>query len=591
MFKGIIYFIKFSWKSDKFYIIFRLLCEIINVSISIASIIMPKYILDELFGAKRLQYVVIYLSILLGFNLLGGLISNFLKTQSENRKEIVRTKFELYMAEKLMVCDYNRIEDPFFHDLREKANNYIGGQWNNFGEVMELSFKTFGQLLLLLTVFYLIITLHFVILLLFLLLITFNSIVISIYKKKSASLQMEEIPPALRRRRYFEDMTKDCEYAKEIRINGITSWILEKYKHYMELFCLTTLKIHKNNLMTRNFVAMTNVIQQAISYGYLVYEALLNHLSIGQFTMYINAIGVFNRAMNEIMDNVMSIARYSTYYEAFDRYVSLPVNTRKGRISFNCSSTDSYEIEFVNVSFKYPGQNKYALENISVKINPREKVAIVGENGSGKTTFVKLMTRLYDPTEGKILLNGIDIRDIKYEDYMSIFSVVFQDFTLFAFTIKENIILKENESVTDERALQIAKSIGISEKLLGTKDGIGAQVYKHFDENGVVPSGGEAQKIAISRALYKNAPIVVLDEPTAALDPRAEYEIYKNFDKLTGNKTSIYISHRLSSCRICDTILVFKNGEIIERGSHNNLTNQNSLYRDMFNKQAIYFND
>ncbi|MDE7300500.1 MAG: ABC transporter ATP-binding protein/permease, partial [Lachnospiraceae bacterium] len=289
-------------------------------------------------------------------------------------------------------------------------------------------------------------------------------------------------------------------------------------------------------------------------------------------------------------------------------------------------------IEFRNVSFTYPGSQVSVLKNISVVLHPGEHVSIVGLNGAGKTTFIKLLCRLYDPTEGEILLDGVDIREIVYEEYVKLLAVVFQDFQLFAFTARENVTLAESfakaedmrkneeklakdyekgklhlwEEVADgDRTAakeqnpaqeknhnfeQVIEQTGLTKTLADLKYGADTYIMKSFDNEGCEMSGGQQQKLAIARALYKNAPVVILDEPTAALDPIAEYEIYRQFHSLVGGRTAIYISHRLSSCQFCDIIYVFVDGEIRERGTHEELVGlADGHYAKMFEAQAQYY--
>ena len=248
---------------------------------------------------------------------------------------------------------------------------------------------------------------------------------------------------------------------------------------------------------------------------------------------------------------------------------------------------DKCEIEFKDVSFKYPNTEKYILKNVSATIKAGEHVAIVGQNGAGKTTFIKLLCHLYDNYEGKILINGREAGEYSFMGYIRLLSVVFQDFRLFAFTIKENVTVFQDKKVDLEEIYKIA---GIEDWITSLEEKDSTHIYKMFVENGVEPSGGQAQKLAIARALYKNAPIVVLDEPTAALDPISEYEVYKNFDKLVHGKTAIYISHRLSSCRFCDRIIVLEDGSVVEEGSHEKLIeNTKGLYFKMYNTQAKHY--
>ena len=240
------------------------------------------------------------------------------------------------------------------------------------------------------------------------------------------------------------------------------------------------------------------------------------------------------------------------------------------------------------------------VQNLSISLNRREilkNVAftlpetglffLLGPNGAGKTTFVKLLTRLYDPTEGEIRMDGIPIQEYDYDSYMSAFSAVFQDYRLFSFSLEENVTLAR--PAEEGKVEGVLRRVGFGEKLDSLPGGIHTAVYKNFDETGFEPSGGEGQRIALARALYKDAPIVVLDEPTAALDPRAEFELYQHFNELTEGKTAVYISHRLSSTRFCDEIAVFAGGRIVERGTHEELMERKGAYAELFEMQAQFY--
>ncbi|WP_217959745.1 ABC transporter ATP-binding protein [Acutalibacter muris] len=274
--------------------------------------------------------------------------------------------------------------------------------------------------------------------------------------------------------------------------------------------------------------------------------------------------------------------------EAIDflrRYV--PNSTYQGSLTTEKRSDRKYEIEFKAVSFRYPGTSTGALRHVSMKFDVGGRLAVVGENGSGKTTFIKLLCRLYDPDEGEIRLNGIDIRKYRYDNYLALFSVVFQDFQLLAQPLGANVAAAEDYD--RERAARCLEKAGFGARLAEPLNGLDTCLYRDFEEDGVEISGGEAQKIALARVLYQDAPFIVLDEPTAALDPEAEAEVYTKFNDIVEDKTAIYISHRLSSCRFCDQIAVFDGGQVVQQGSHDQLIREEGKYQSLWNAQAQYY--
>ena len=278
-------------------------------------------------------------------------------------------------------------------------------------------------------------------------------------------------------------------------------------------------------------------------------------------------------------------------------FLDIPNNMYQGSLTVEKRRDRKYEVEFKNVSFKYPGCDVYALQNVNIKFKIGEKLAVVGMNGSGKTTFIKLLCRLYDPTEGEILLNGIDIRKYNYREYMMIFSVVFQDFKLFSLTLGENVAAqvdydrkKAARALMDSGFQESSFTDNLQNAFPLMTDGLDTYLYKDYNNTGVSISGGEAQKIAIARALYKDAPFIILDEPTASLDPLSEAEIYEKFNQITGDKTAVYISHRLSSCKFCDKIAVFHQGSIIQTGTHQELlADESGKYQELWMAQAQYY--
>ena len=319
-------------------------------------------------------------------------------------------------------------------------------------------------------------------------------------------------------------------------------------------------------------------------YVYTCLKAWAGAFSVGSVTQYVGAVTALSRNISELLaylDRIRSNHRFlKLTYELLDTENEM----YQGSLTTEKRSDRQYEVEFRDVSFKYPGSEIWALRHVNMKFKVGRRLAIVGENGSGKTTFIKLLCRLYDPQEGQILLNGIDIRKYRYDDYMQIFSIVFQDFQLLCQPLGANVAGRMDYD--RERARNALRDAGFPDWDLNT------MLYKDLGEDGVTISGGEAQKIAIARALYKDAPFIILDEPTAALDPIAEAEIYSKFNDIAGDKTAIYISHRLSSCKFCDEIAVFHDGAVIQQGSHDVLlADENGKYHELWNAQAQYYTE
>lgn len=340
------------------------------------------------------------------------------------------------------------------------------------------------------------------------------------------------------------------------------------------------------------FSAISTGVRQlanGLIYLFVALKAYAGAFPVGNIILYVGAIMQFANGFASLLTNIGELSSNAVYLEKIQEFLDRPNKKYLGSIPIEKRDDNDYEIEFHNVSFKYPGSESYVLKKLSFKMQIGQRLAVVGMNGSGKTTMIKLLCRLYDPSEGEITLNGIDIKKYNYEEYMAIFSVVFQDFKLLPFSLGQNVAASMNYE--PEAVSQALLQSGFEERLKNLPKGLDSHIYKNFEEEGVEISGGEAQKIALARALYKNAPFIILDEPTAALDPLAEYEIYSAFDDIRDGKTAVFISHRLSSCRFCDDIAVFHEGEIVQRGSHELLiADRAGKYSELWNAQAQYYN-
>ena len=336
-------------------------------------------------------------------------------------------------------------------------------------------------------------------------------------------------------------------------------------------------------------VCITTLITGFI-YVFTCLKAWGGAFDVGSITQYVGAATAMVTNVFALTDLLGIMKTNAPYLKKTFEFLDIPNAMYQGSLTTEKRADRQYEVEFKDVSFKYPGSDIWALRHVNMKFKVGKRLAIVGENGSGKTTFIKLLCRLYDPQEGQILLNGIDIRKYRYDDYMNIFSIVFQDFQLICQPLGNNVAgSMEYDRDRVEKALIDA---GFGDRLASLEKGLDTFVYKNLNEDGVDVSGGEAQKIAIARALYKDAPFIILDEPTAALDPIAEAEIYGKFDEIAGDKTAIYISHRLSSCKFCDEIAVFHEGGVIQHGTHAELVaDETGKYHELWNAQAQYYTE
>ena len=338
--------------------------------------------------------------------------------------------------------------------------------------------------------------------------------------------------------------------------------------------------------------AFCDTLLNLVIFLFVAAKVYIGAFGIGNFILYQGTVSRFVNAVSSVATEIGRLRYNNKYLVELYKYLDLSGEDDKGELSMKQSDDGGLSIEFCDVSFKYPRTDTWVLRHVNIKLKSNEKLAIVGENGSGKTTFIKLLCRFFEPTEGKILLNGRNIADYKYDEYIKLLSVVLQDFTLFAFSLGENVAACRSYDETKVR--DCLKRSGLEEKINGldgtSKTALEYGIGREYDMAGIEFSGGERQKIALARALYKDAPFIILDEPTAALDPIAEATVYKDFGKIVKNKAAVFISHRLSSCRFCDSIAVFDHGKLVQQGSHATLIKETKgKYYMLWNAQAQYY--
>lgn len=571
---------------SKHYVPILIISSILKAFTPFINIVMPKYIIDELLGKQRINVFLILVASTVIINGVLSIINSYFDTIKKIKYVEITNGFDLLIGEKIMDMDFEKIEDPKILNLKEKALFPIHNQGVIYS-MIECIVNVLTQLITMVGLIAIISTLNVIVLFLIGAVVVINLILFK--KSQSAEFKFNnELIPINRKWSYYVGLSFDFSSGKDLRLYNIPPLIMDKLK---------TFNAESNNIFSKLFILIGKInglsdinvqIQLILVYSYMTYKVLKKAIGIGDFTMYINAANNFGTSMSSFINSFVQFEQQCKYLEPYFELEGIKSSKlANGKI---LSDIKNCNIEFKNVSFKYPRSNSYTLKNVSITIKSGEKLSIVGLNGAGKTTFIKLLTRLYNPTEGEIFLNSINIKDYDYEEYMKLLSVVFQDFKLMAFSVKENIALYDYEKTSDDEILKILDETGMKKDISKLPKNVYTPIYKTFEQDGIEFSGGQAQKLAIARAVYKNAPIVILDEPTAALDPYAENEIYTSFNSLIGDKTAIYISHRLSSCRFCNKIAVFDNGEIIQYGSHDELLKaKGKQYEKMYMAQAQYY--
>ena len=571
------------------------------------SIWFSAQIINELMGERRQEVFLGYILVVTGIHFLFSMIKNVSDKVGDEKEADMWNQFRKIFTDKQLSMDYADLENQEIQKQKQKAEENLFMFGNGLGQLVwnssDLARVVTG-------------------------IIASVSLTVSLFKAKSGNKVMDSwlwIPVILavmillgyvyyllekkenyvfakwtegtvwfnRTFQFFgHELYDNTRRAKDVRIYGQEK-MAEREFEKMEAHNEEDNAYLNKMSFYKGFTYLAKGTGSALCYLFVVTKAALGAFGTGSIVQYVGAFTELANHVGFLMLSYLENRIYTEHLEKLFEYLDLPNNKYQGKLpvekNFFCNDGENdYEIEFRNVSFKYPGSDTYVLNHINTRLSIGKKQAFVGTNGAGKTTFVKLLCRLYDPTEGEILLNGIDIKKYDYEEYMSLFAFVFQDFKLFSFTLGQNIAA--NKNYDRNRVEECIKKVSFYDRYLAMEEGLDTYLYQDISEKGLEISGGEAQKIALARALYKGTPMIVLDEPTAALDPFAEARVYEDFSLMVEHKTAIYISHRLSSCRFCDEITVFDSGRIVQKGTHTELVkDKTGQYFALWNAQARYY--
>lgn len=638
----IVEFSKIIWRENPSYYIAYIIYILTNAAAPFINIIFPKYLIDELVGNQNVRRITIYIALIC----LGNYLVNIIQHTTNAAKDKCSDKMEKYIRRsislKAMKMDYQYTEDKEVLDQLEKAKTGMSWYSGGVSGILDTISEIIKSLIQLCGVSFLVIRKVPWILVVYVISISISTMITNVLNK----IELKSFVKLAESNRIFSYVfweLQEIRFGKDIRLYGAEQMMEKKAEYHNNEMVDTWAKRAKESRPYGMLDGIIQCIRSVLVVLLIGIQSLAGKITLGEFYSLFYAGNTLHDSIRNGVENIQSLLKKSAYAYEYLIFMEYPDALLHGKLQVNLKQP--HVIEFHNVSFQYPKSETVVLHHINVTIRQGEHVSVVGLNGAGKTTFIKLICRLYAPTEGVITLDGVDIQQYEEEEYVKLISVVFQDFEIYAFTAMENIMLADATSMisTQEQMEAIIKSMskhkrrkmeqqlesvattgaeklmvleeeeiavaaeaeggvnykalskiirqsGLTETINQLKYGLNTYIYKRYEEDGVELSGGQKQKLAIARALYKNAPIVILDEPTAALDPIAEYEIYRQFNTLVENKTAIYISHRLSSCQFCDIIYVFEKGEIKEVGTHEQLVHkENGIYADMFLTQAQYY--
>lgn len=580
------YLFSYAWKKHKLLFLTsgaKALFSAVLPLIDIAGVgIVVGALTDGAGMQKVLRLILLYLSVNFGVALLSSLLTLADNNEMRRTSDIVQLDY----VRSCMYINYHYAQDKSILDLKKKS---MGAQPAWFLERIGELFKYIVQFIGILFVFGALSPL-------FIILILLTSSVSVLLTFKAQKLDFEYSNARVTEDRQLDYLYKtmtDYKFAKEVRTAPAGELITAKYSGILSYQVKKLSAFVRKNIGINTVRAAISVIQSLFMYAYFSYQVFSGAIGIAEYTILLGATTLFVSLLIGFFDKLAIIDKTLKYTDLFRQYRAFVAKnsniSESNALSMPDISRKNLTVTFENVSFAYSGTSREILKNISFTVRNGEKIGIVGLNGSGKTTLIKLLCRLYEPTSGRILLNGIDIRTVPLSEYSKLIGIVLQDFCLFAYSVKENIVF---DGKCDEKRLSdcIRKS-GLSEKINLLPNGADTSVYKTLDDNGIEFSGGEGQKLALARAIYKYAGILVLDEPTSALDPLAEYELFSKLADISEGKTTFFISHRLSSTKFCDRIFVISDSTVAECGTHDELMERCGIYADLFRAQAKYYEE
>ena len=580
--------VKLAWKHRKRVMLFCLVTAALEVGFNLTQL----YIAPEILNRVETHAPLTELLGTIGFfTLILFLIQGLTDYVNQNvmfPRVDIRTVIIGMLGRKSNMTSYPNTLDADYIKLREKAHMTCEGN----REATEYIWHTLTQLLKNVSGFivYLTILSHLDPLLLLVVVATcLGGFQVSRYTNNWMFTHREEEDKYYAKKRYIREKAQSVELAKDIRIFGLQNWLSDLLNSVHDVYLDFRLKVERKRLLADFTEAILTMLRNGLAYVYLINMALKESLSVPEFLLYFTAVTTFTTWVMGILQEMTKLHQQSLDISQLREFLEYPepFKFEEGR---PVPKVDGCELKLENVSFRYPGAESDTIHNLNLTVHPGEKLAIVGLNGAGKTTLVKLLCGLFDPTEGRVLLNGQDIREFNRRAYYGLFSAVFQEFSVLDVTVAENIA-QTQDGIDYEKVKDCVEKAGLTKMIAELPRGLDTHVGREVFLDGVLFSGGQTQRLMLARALYKDGPILMLDEPTAALDPIAENDIYMKYNEMTAGKTSMFISHRLASTRFCDRIIFVADGHITEKGTHESLLALGGEYAKLFEIQSRYYQE
>lgn len=580
--------VKIAWKTRKRVLLFCLLTATLEIVYNLAQLYIAPEILRRVESHAAMESLlgtILFFTVLL-FLTLG--IRDYIKENTMYPRVDVRCVIIGMISFKCNTTSFPNTQDADYIKLRDKA--YMACEDNQAAteliwQTITLLLQNIGGFLIYLTILlYLDWTLIAVVIITCII-----GFLVSRYTNNWTYAHREAEGVYYAKKLYIRNKAESVELAKDIRIFGLQNWLNDLLAHVHDGYLDFRLKVERKRLLADITEAVLTVVRNSIAYVYLINMALTEGLRVSEFLLFFTAVTTFTTWVMGILQQAAKLHRQSLDISCVREFIEYP-EPFKFEEGEAVPEADSFELKLENVSFRYPGADHDTIHGLDLTVHPGEKLAIVGLNGAGKTTLVKLLCGLFDPTEGRVLLNGKDIRDFNRREYYGLFSAVFQEFSVLDVTVAENIA-QTNKNIDYERVQDCIEKAGLTKTIAGLPDGLDTHVGREVYLDGVLFSGGQTQRLMLARALYKDGPVLMLDEPTAALDPIAENDIYMKYNDMSAGKTSVFISHRLASTRFCDRIIFITDGRITEEGTHESLLDMGGEYARLFEVQSRYYQE